>query len=202
MTVADQDELHKFAHTADQWWDPEGEYAPLYRIQPVRLDYIRAQVDVTNKRVLELIRSRFRAGMVRAVAISLILYGLGSAVIKWNWIQPPEMGVFHPFWIGSLAGGLVFGIGMLLAGGCASSTLWRAAEGHMKLMVALVCFAVTNPAVHAAIEITGVKNALGSGVFMPELLSWQVALPVFAAVMLLWVLLGAWNEKTEKLVIF
>ncbi|MGM0453031.1 MAG: YeeE/YedE thiosulfate transporter family protein [Thermodesulfobacteriota bacterium] len=142
------------------------------------------------------------ADMVKAVALSLIIFGFGAAVIKWNWIQPPEMGVFHPFWIGSLAGGLIFGIGMLLAGGCASSTLWRAAEGHMKLMVALVCFAITNPAVHAAIETTGAKKALGSGVFMPEILSWQAALPVFAAVMLLWVLIGAWNEKTEKLVIF
>ena len=89
-----------------------------------------------------------------------------------------------------------------LAGGCASSTLWRVAEGHSKLMVTLVCFAVTNPAVHMALEATGVKNALGAGVFMPEALSWYLALPVFAVVMLAWVLLGAWNEKTEKLVIF
>lgn len=142
------------------------------------------------------------ADMIKAVAVSLIIFGFGAAVIKWNWIQPPQMGVFHPFWIGSLAGGMIFGIGMLLAGGCASSTLWRAAEGHTKLMVTLVCFAITNPAVHTAIEVTGVKKALGSGVFLPEALSWYLALPFFAAVMLLWVLLGAWNEKTEKLVIF
>jgi len=142
------------------------------------------------------------ADMVKAVAVSLMLFGFGAAVIKWNWIQPPEMGVFHPFWIGSLAGGLIFGIGMLLAGGCASSTLWRAAEGHTKLMVALVSFAAANPLTHALINYTGLKTALGSGYFMPEILSWHIALPVFGAVMIAWVLLAGWNERTEKFVIF
>ena len=142
------------------------------------------------------------ADMVKAVAVSLLLFGFGAAVIKWNWIQPPEMGVQHPFWIGSLAGGLIFGIGMLLAGGCASSTLWRAAEGHTKLMLALVSFAAANPLTHALINYTGLKTALGSGYFMPEILSWHIALPVFGAVMLAWVLLAGWNERTEKFVIF
>lgn len=140
--------------------------------------------------------------MVKAVAVSLMVFGFGAAVIKWSWIQPPDMGVFHPFWIGSLAGGLLFGIGMLLAGGCASSTLWRAAEGHTKLMVTLVCFAAANPLTNTLMEYTNLKARLGSGYFMPEILSWHIALPVFGAVMLLWVLLAGWNEKTEKFVIF
>lgn len=142
------------------------------------------------------------AGMVRAVAVSLIVFGFGSAVIKYNWIQPPEMGVYHPFWIGSLAGGLLFGIGMLLAGGCASSTLWRAAEGHTKLWITGLCFALTNPAVNLLLESTKIKERLGSGLFMPEVLSWAVALPVFVTILLAWVLVAEWNEKTETLVIF
>ncbi len=141
------------------------------------------------------------ADMVRAVAVSLIVFGFGAAVIKWNWIQPPEMGVFHP-WIGSLAGGLLFGIGMLLAGGCASSTLWRAAEGHSKLMIAMVAFALSNPATHMLIAATGLKPYLGAKMFMPAILTWHVALPLFVAILLLWVLVAGWNEKTEKLIIF
>ena len=142
------------------------------------------------------------AGMVRAVAISLILYGLGSAVIKWNWIQPPDMGVYHPFWIGSLVGGLIFGIGMLLAGGCASSTLWRVGEGHGKLMVTLVCFALSNSLLSQWVTQSGMKALLGSGFFLPGLISWQAALPAFLLVICAWVLWAAWNEKSEKFVIF
>lgn len=140
--------------------------------------------------------------MVKAVALSLIVYGCGSAVIKWSYIQPPEMGVFHPFWIGSLSGGLVFGIGMLLAGGCASSTLWRSAEGHTKLMATLVTFALTHSVVHSFIKTHGIKEMLGSGTLMPDVLSWSLTLPVFILILLLWVLVADWNERTEKLVIF
>jgi len=140
--------------------------------------------------------------MVRAVAISLIIYGCGSAIIKWSYIQPPNMGVFHPFWIGSLIGGIIFGIGMLLAGGCASSTLWRVGEGHTKLMVTLVCFAITNSLTRTLLVNTGLKEKLGAGEFLPDLISWGIAMPVFFMIPLIWVIVAQWNEKTEKFVIF
>lgn len=35
------DEIAKFSAIADQWWDESGDFAPLHRINPVRLRYIR-----------------------------------------------------------------------------------------------------------------------------------------------------------------
>ena len=140
--------------------------------------------------------------MVKVVSLSLMIYGLGSAVIKWNYIQPDTMGVFHPFWLGSLLGGTIFGFGMLLAGGCASSTLWRLAEGHTKLGMALVSFALTNAAAMRFIEAYDIRHYLGKGLYLPGVFSWQLGLPFFMAILLLWTLMAAWNEKTEKLVIF
>ena len=43
------------------------------------------------------------AEMVKVVAMSLVIYGMGVAVIKWAWIQEPSMGVTHNFWIGQPA---------------------------------------------------------------------------------------------------
>ncbi|KAF0286208.1 bifunctional 3-demethylubiquinol 3-O-methyltransferase/2-polyprenyl-6-hydroxyphenol methylase [Spiribacter sp. SSL99] len=37
---ADADEIAKFDDAADAWWDPEGPFAPLHAINPLRLDYI------------------------------------------------------------------------------------------------------------------------------------------------------------------
>ncbi len=37
----DPDELAKFRALAEQWWDPEGDFRPLHRFNPVRLAYIR-----------------------------------------------------------------------------------------------------------------------------------------------------------------
>jgi len=142
------------------------------------------------------------AEMVRAIALSLLIYGMGSAVIKYNWIQPETMGVFHPFWLGSLLGGIIFGIGMLLAGGCGSGSLWRAGEGHIKLIIAVASFSLSNSLGFAFLERIEIRDWLGSGVFMPEVFGWPVALAVFVIIPVAWALWAIWNEKSEKFVIF
>ena len=39
----DPDEVARFSALAATWWDPRGEFAPLHRINPVRLGFIREQ---------------------------------------------------------------------------------------------------------------------------------------------------------------
>ena len=39
--TADEDEIGRFAAQAGDWWDEEGAFAPLHRINPVRLRFIR-----------------------------------------------------------------------------------------------------------------------------------------------------------------
>ncbi len=141
------------------------------------------------------------AEMVRVVAMSLMIYGLGSAVIKWSYIQPDTMGVYQPFWLGSLLGGLIFGIGMLIAGGCASGTLWRIGEGHTKLVVTLIGFSLTNSMLLNILKKTGLGEKLGSGVYLPNVFTWYFGLPLFLIFLLFWALVAIWNEKTEKFVI-
>ncbi|MEF8792725.1 bifunctional 2-polyprenyl-6-hydroxyphenol methylase/3-demethylubiquinol 3-O-methyltransferase UbiG [Thiohalorhabdus sp.] len=53
MPAVDSGEIAKFEQLAARWWDPEGEFKPLHRIQPLRLDYIRSVVDLTGKCVLD-----------------------------------------------------------------------------------------------------------------------------------------------------
>jgi 2-polyprenyl-6-hydroxyphenyl methylase/3-demethylubiquinone-9 3-methyltransferase len=40
-TTIDDDEIAKFSAIAEEWWDPTGKFAPLHRINPLRLNYIR-----------------------------------------------------------------------------------------------------------------------------------------------------------------
>jgi len=40
-TSAANDEVARFTALADQWWDPTGDFAPLHKINPVRLEFIR-----------------------------------------------------------------------------------------------------------------------------------------------------------------
>jgi len=43
-TTVDAAEIARFAALADAWWDPEGEFRPLHRLNPVRLAYIRRRL--------------------------------------------------------------------------------------------------------------------------------------------------------------
>lgn len=40
-STVDDREIEKFSAMADAWWDPEGEFRPLHRLNPVRIGYIR-----------------------------------------------------------------------------------------------------------------------------------------------------------------
>lgn len=86
-----------------------------------------------------------------------VLAGLFVMVIFWS-VQSTT-GYFRGFWtpawgLGSFLGGVVFGLGMTLAGGCASGTLYRAGQGYIQFWIALafmfvgyVVFAFAFPAV-------------------------------------------------------
>jgi 2-polyprenyl-6-hydroxyphenyl methylase/3-demethylubiquinone-9 3-methyltransferase len=40
-TTIDPAEIERFSRIAEEWWDPNGKFAPLHRLNPVRLAYIR-----------------------------------------------------------------------------------------------------------------------------------------------------------------
>jgi len=44
MTTLDDAEIAKFAALAESWWDPKGPMAPLHRMNPVRLGFLRERI--------------------------------------------------------------------------------------------------------------------------------------------------------------
>ncbi|MGD8788075.1 MAG: bifunctional 2-polyprenyl-6-hydroxyphenol methylase/3-demethylubiquinol 3-O-methyltransferase UbiG, partial [Burkholderiales bacterium] len=53
MINVDPAELDKFSELAHRWWDPASEFKPLHDINPLRLDYIDALVDLRGKTVVD-----------------------------------------------------------------------------------------------------------------------------------------------------
>lgn len=75
-----------------------------------------------------------------AVAIAVA----GTALLEFNdWVAVADSAFRRPAlnWIGALGGGFLFGVGAMLAGGCASRTLVRSAEGNIGACVTLIAFA-------------------------------------------------------------
>lgn len=42
--TVDEDEIRRFSKDAADWWDESGPFAPLHRLNPVRLDYIKSSI--------------------------------------------------------------------------------------------------------------------------------------------------------------
>ncbi|MBW2467609.1 MAG: YeeE/YedE family protein, partial [Deltaproteobacteria bacterium] len=83
-------------------------------------------------------RDLFAAGVPRmavGIMVALMFFSLIQAIL-----ESVNMSTFHaaPFGIHMLLSGSVFGIGMCLAGGCASGSLYKVGEGNMTSLLAVI----------------------------------------------------------------
>jgi hypothetical protein len=104
---------------------------------------------------------------------------------------------------------------MIFAGGCASGTLWRMGEGHLKLWVTMFFFAWIGSIASAlfkmfkitAIDETNLETYemtnVGFQAFLPEMVGgWRFTLLVGGGLLLLWYVLVRYNESSEKFTLF
>jgi uncharacterized membrane protein YedE/YeeE len=141
------------------------------------------------------------ADATKAVAVAVIISVTGFTILKWTDLRDWDTFVFPGFWFGSLVGGIIFGVGMSLAGGCASGSLWRAGEGQVKLWVALVGFALVGSLFRVWLVAEGLRAKLGAQVFLPDVIGWKTALLSIIGLMVLWYALATWNQVKKKLVL-
>ena len=52
-TNVDAAEIGKFDALAGRWWDPHGEFAPLHRLNPLRLAYLKSRATLRGTRALD-----------------------------------------------------------------------------------------------------------------------------------------------------
>ena len=103
-------------------------------------------------------RDLFAAGVPRmavGILIALIFFSLIQAALA-----STDMSTFHPapFGIHMLIAGSIFGVGMVLAGGCASGSLYKVGEGNMTSLLAVVVGLCLGQAVF--VDLGGVFNKL------------------------------------------
>ena len=84
--------------------------------------------------------NRFRAWML-AIAVAILgsqgLHVAGVVDLGKSIYQTPSLG-----WAGAILGGLLFGFGMTLAGGCGNKTLVRVGTGNLKSLVVFLCLGI------------------------------------------------------------
>ncbi len=134
----------------------------------------------------------------RAAALALVVSMLGFTILKFTDLKDKGEWVFPGAGIGALAGGLLFGIGMTVSGGCGAGSIWRAGEGQVKLWAAVVCFALGASLARLALAQSGALSRLGIAVFLPAVLGWGGAIALVVVVMAAWAAFATWNEASGR----
>lgn len=141
------------------------------------------------------------------LAISLAVLGVG-ALSGWGAISPLNTvyAADRLPWLSYGLGGTMFGVGMVLASGCASKALVRLGAGNLKSLVVLMVMGISAlatmrglPAVWRVQYLDPVALALPHGAFFGQTLAWWTgwALPLSWAVAagLIGLSLGLWVLK-------
>jgi uncharacterized protein len=144
--------------------------------------------------------------LTKAVVIGLAVGTVGfSAVQIGAYFKAGEMAdavkLAHlsPVGIHTAIGAFLFGIGAVIAGGCASGTLMRVGEGYAQNMIALVAF-VAGSGIAAASwpiwrDLLGVN--LANTVYLPQLLGGflPALLVQFGLLFAIWLAADWWNKR-------
>jgi uncharacterized membrane protein YedE/YeeE len=80
--------------------------------------------------------ARKLGGIWILIAVSMVMFAAGSG-LGWISLNPKPL-----IWANYLVGGVLFGIGMVLAGGCVSGSLFKAGQGNLNSMAALVAIPI------------------------------------------------------------
>ena len=148
--------------------------------------------------------------MTKAMILALALGIPATSLLLQKETVDPFLAIPPTFWIGSMLGGLIFGIGMIFAGGCASGSLWRVDEGHIKLWVAVFFFGWAGSTFSAIVNKWGLltremnldlieETKVGIQVYMPDMFNgWPWAYAISFGVLIVWYALVRYNESTEK----
>lgn len=163
--------------------------------------------------IVRAFREPFMTGESEApvgVMVALLIGIIGFTVIKYMGVGTATPGaaralamtwVYPHFWLRALIGGIIFGLGMTIAGGCAVGTLWRAGEGHIKLWCSAIGFMLFAP-ISKKFIVPGFAHILPEWakqkVFLPDRFGYGGAVLIFFVLIALWYAFVKWNERTGK----
>lgn len=115
--------------------------------------------------------------LTRAVLLAIAIASIGFAFIQFNAFSQGLTipGNIDPWGLNTVAGAFLFGIGMVIAGGCASGTLMRVGEGFILQVLALVFF-IIGSLCGAHDYGWWIQSFAYDGIFLPDVFGWGVAL--------------------------
>lgn len=139
--------------------------------------------------------------VTRAVLIAFAITTIGFTAIKYGAFATgqaiPGQSYVMPISIATVLGGILFGVGMVIAGGCASGTLMRVGEGFTMQMLSLLFF-VIGSLIGAGHMGWWTENFIATAprIFLPDIFGWAGALALQLAIIgLLYIAADLYEKK-------
>lgn len=149
------------------------------------------------------------AALFKAIIIAMLVATIGFSLIMYNMVPDPSTGelpahakinnIGSPFGIPHLIGGILFGLGMVLAGGCASGTLYRMGEGYVSLWVAFLGTLAGYVFIAQNWEWLYPNLLEGTKIWLPQYLGWGWS--VFLTILTLvgaYILITYWEAENAQ----
>ena len=138
--------------------------------------------------------------LTKSVLAAFAITTIGFTAIKYGahiqGLPIPGQGYVVPFGLHTIVGGFLFGIGMVIAGGCASGTLMRVGEGFGMQFLSLFFFIVGSflGAIHFGWwKLNFIVRS--PSVFLPDVFGWIGAVIVqLLIIALLWIAADKWSK--------
>lgn len=131
--------------------------------------------------------------LTKSVLLALAVTSLGFWAIKYgafqNGLPIPGQGFIAPVGLTTVIGGTIFGIGMVISGGCASGTLMRVGEGFQMQILSLIFFVVGSLLAAATFGFWTLNFMVRAPrIFLPDVFGWFGAIVVqLVIIALLWI---------------
>jgi uncharacterized membrane protein YedE/YeeE len=111
-------------------------------------------------------------GLLRAYVLALLVGMIGVQALEA--IGAVDIPIRPLHWLANILGGLLFGVGMILSGGCSGSTWYRVGEGAIGAWVVLLGFAIG-----ATIASVGILAPVRAALQRPAI-DWNGAAPTLS----------------------
>jgi uncharacterized protein len=142
--------------------------------------------------------------LTKAVLLAFAITSIGFIAIKYGahvqGLPIPGQAYVVPISLATAIGAFMFGIGMVISGGCASGTLMRVGEGFTMQLLSLFFFVVGS--LWGAHDFGWWKlNVIlkGKAVFLPDLFGWIGAVIIqLLIIALLWIAADKWANRKEQ----
>jgi hypothetical protein len=136
--------------------------------------------------------------ILKAIIILIGLSTIGFAIHQYSIFtaQQQVIGAVSPWGISTVMGGVLFGLGMSLAGGCACSTLMRLGEGSITFFFVFIGLIIGNVVGVDHLEWWWERFRTMPAVFLPQYLGWFKA--IFLQLGILFIIYIILNRLEKK----